>query len=65
MADRTITVILRDGTTEEKYAKLANTIWAVASTYEKDFVGVQQDEQADADYLNNWYDKKDGKARWS
>lgn len=64
MTDRTITVKLDPNIPEEKYAKLANVIWAVASIYD-DFVGVQQDSKADPKYLNDWYDKEDGQSRWS
>jgi hypothetical protein len=49
MADRTITVKLDPSMPEDKYAKLANVIWAVASSYD-DFVGVHQDSKADPKY---------------
>jgi hypothetical protein len=64
VTDRTITVKLDPDMPEDKYAKLANAIWAVASSYD-DFVGVQQDAKADPKYLNDWYDKEDGRNRWS
>ena len=65
MADRTITVILKDGIPDPDYAKMANAIWSVASLAGNDFVGVLPDGGTPARFLNDWYDKEDGEARWS
>ncbi|WP_446210110.1 hypothetical protein [Micromonospora sp. IBSANI012] len=61
---RTITVQLDPSISDEDYAKLANVIWLVA-TMSDSFHGVQQDDKANRDYLNDWYDDDGRSARWS
>jgi hypothetical protein len=60
MARRKITVYLNENTLEPDHAKLANAIWSVASIDSKNSLGVLPDDQADAKFLNEWYDK----GRW-
>jgi hypothetical protein len=64
VADRKITILLRDGVSDERYAKLANVIWSVADLAGEDLVGVLPDGRTPDGYLNKWYDKEDGSARW-
>ncbi|MFF5076473.1 hypothetical protein ACFY36_05440 [Actinoplanes sp. NPDC000266] len=64
MVDREITILLHDGISDENYAKLANVIWSVADLAGEDFVGVLPDGGTTDEYLNDWYDDKDGSARW-
>lgn len=54
---RKIVVELKPNATDEEYAELANTLWAVAKLSPA-FAGVDRDGKADPDDLNNWWRDK-------
>jgi hypothetical protein len=64
VSDRQITILLREGVSPEDYARLANALWSVADLAGDDFIGVQPDGQADGSFLNDWWEKEAGSARW-